>query len=243
MEQRYVPLSFTAGSASLTATGPANANVAPPGPYMLVIVDANGVPSVMRMLTLQGSAAPTVTLGQPANGASFSAPATVDLAATASDVDGTVTRVEFFNGTTKLGEDTTAPYTFTWTGVGPGTYTLTARAFDDLGYTTTSAPSTVTVAGANAAPTAAISSPADGATFPWKPTITISATASDSDGTVVAVEILDGTTLLVRDTSAPYSYTWKNVPSGDHVLTARATDNGGATRTSAPVRITVRPKR
>ena len=40
MEQRYIPLSFTAGATSLTATAPANANVAPPGPYMLFIVNA-----------------------------------------------------------------------------------------------------------------------------------------------------------------------------------------------------------
>ena len=48
-------------------------------------------------------------------------------------------KVEFFNGATKLGEDTTAPYSFTWSGVAPGTYTLTARATDNLGGTTTSA--------------------------------------------------------------------------------------------------------
>ena len=42
----------------------------------------------------------------------------MNLAATASDADGTVTKVEFFNGAAKLGEDTTAPYSFTWSGVG-----------------------------------------------------------------------------------------------------------------------------
>jgi Domain of unknown function (DUF1929) len=50
MEQRYVPLSFTAGSGTLTATGPANVNVAPPGRYMLFVVDANGVPSVANVV-------------------------------------------------------------------------------------------------------------------------------------------------------------------------------------------------
>src|SRR3954451_11746882 len=71
MEQRYVPLTFTAGSASLTATGPANANVAPPGMYMLVAVDANGVPSVAKMVTVKGNAAPSAALTQPANGATL----------------------------------------------------------------------------------------------------------------------------------------------------------------------------
>ena len=55
MEQRYIPLSFTAGATSVTATAPANANVAPPGFYMLFIVDANGVPSVARMVNVQAT--------------------------------------------------------------------------------------------------------------------------------------------------------------------------------------------
>ena len=58
MEQRYVPLSFTAGTGGLTATAPANANIAPPGVYMLFIIDANGVPSVAKMVTLGGADPP-----------------------------------------------------------------------------------------------------------------------------------------------------------------------------------------
>jgi len=46
MAQRYVPLSFTAGSGSLTVTAPANYNLATPGNYMLFLVDTNGVPSI-----------------------------------------------------------------------------------------------------------------------------------------------------------------------------------------------------
>ena len=65
MEQRYIPLSFSADATSISATAPANANVAPPGPYMLFIIDANGVPSVARMVRLQGNSLPTVTLTTP----------------------------------------------------------------------------------------------------------------------------------------------------------------------------------
>ena len=59
MEQRYVPLTFTAGAGALTATAPANANVAPPGVYMLFVTDANGVPSVAKMVNV--GAAPPAT--------------------------------------------------------------------------------------------------------------------------------------------------------------------------------------
>ena len=244
MEQRYIPLSFTAGATSLTATSPANANIAPPGIYMLFVVDANGVPSVARMVSVQGNSLPVVSLTQPADGATFTAPASVSLAATASDTDGTVTKVEFFNGTTKLGEDTTAPYSFTWSGVSGGTYTITARATDDVGGTATSAASHITVtASTNVPPAVSLTYPANGAIFPWKPTITLTATASDTDGTVTRVEFRDGTTLLGSDTSAPYSFKWRNVPVGTHVLTARATDNAGAVTTSSQVSITVNRKR
>lgn len=244
MEQRYIPLAFNAGTGSLSATAPANANIAPPGPYMLFIVDANGVPSVAKMVTVNGNSPPTVTLTQPTSGATFTAPATVNLAANASDPEGSVSKVEFLAGATKLGEDTTAPYTFTWSGIAAGTYAITARATDDLGFTTTSAASTITVtASTNTPPTASITSPADGAVFAWKPTITVSASAGDADGTVAKVEFRDGTTVLGQDTTAPYSYTWKNVPSGTHALTVIATDNAGAASTSSPVTITVRPKR
>ena len=243
MEQRYVPLSFTTGATSLAATVPANANIAPPGVYMLFIIDANGVPSLARMVSVQGNSLPTVALTQPANGSTFSAPATVNLVATASDSDGNVAKVEFFNGATKLGEDATAPYTFTWNNVSAGSYTVSARATDDLGGTTTSTPSSITVTAANTPPTVSLTSPTDGAIFPWKPTITITATASDPGGAVTRVEFRDGTTVLGQDATAPYSLTWRNVSPGTHVLTARATDNAGAVTTTSAVTITVQRKR
>ena len=206
--------------------------------------DLGGVTtSLASTITVNASnAAPTVTLTQPSNGATFTAPATVNLAATASDADGTVTKVEFFNGTTKLGEDTTAPYSFAWSGVAAGTYTLTARATDNLGGVTTSASSRITVSSPNVAPSVSITYPGDAAIFTWKPSITITATASDLDGTVTKVEFLNGTTVLGQDTSAPYSFTWKNVPQGSHSLTARATDNAGAVVTSDAVGILVRKR-
>ena len=70
MEQRYVPLSFTAGGGSLVARPtPANPNIAPPGVYMLFAIDSNGVPSVAKMVRIEGSApgplAPTITDTDP----------------------------------------------------------------------------------------------------------------------------------------------------------------------------------
>ena len=87
--------------------------------------------------TSSGNVPPGVTLTSPANGATFSAPATITLAATASDTDGTITKVDFYRGTTLIGTDTTAPYSVTWSNVAAGSYSLTAVATDNGGATGT----------------------------------------------------------------------------------------------------------
>src|SRR5215211_6874375 len=152
MEQRYVPLSFTAGDGMLTASVPPNMHTALPGVYMLFIVDSAGVPSVAKMVNLDSAAppppsnqSPSVSLTSPSNGASFTSPAKIPLAANAADPDGSVARVEFFNGGTKLAEDTSVPYTSQWNVGAAGTYTLTARATGNSGATTTSSPVTIAV--------------------------------------------------------------------------------------------------
>ena len=69
MEQRYVPLSFTAGGGNLTATAPLNANIAPPGYYMLFVIGTDGVPSVSTMVRVENDtaapAAPSLTDTDP----------------------------------------------------------------------------------------------------------------------------------------------------------------------------------
>lgn len=75
--------------------------------------------------------APVINLTSPANNASYTAPASVTMTATASDGDGTVSKVEFYNGSTKLGEDLSSPYSFTWNNVAAGNYALTAKAIDE----------------------------------------------------------------------------------------------------------------
>jgi hypothetical protein len=88
--------------------------------------------------------APTVSLTAPASGSTVSG--TVNLAAAASDNVG-VARVEFYAGTTLLGSDTTAPYEYGWntTTVPNGSHSLTAKAVDAAGNSTTSSAVTVTV--------------------------------------------------------------------------------------------------
>ena len=88
---------------------------------------------------------PSVSLPSPAPGSSSTVGTPVQLAATASDSDGTVAKVEFYNGTTLLATDTTSPYSATFTPTAAGSYSLTAKAYDDKGASATSAPVGITV--------------------------------------------------------------------------------------------------
>ena len=148
MEQRHVPLTFSRGTGTINATAPANANVAPPGVYMLFVVDNNGVPSVAKMVHVGDTAppppptnqAPSVSITSPANGARFAWHTDITISATANDSDGTIQKVEFFRNGVEVGEDAIAPYTFRWKKANSGSYTLTARATDNAGAVTTSDP-------------------------------------------------------------------------------------------------------
>jgi hypothetical protein len=53
MSQRAVGLSFTVNGQTLTLAGPPNGNVAPPGVYLLFLVNISGVPSVGQVVTVQ----------------------------------------------------------------------------------------------------------------------------------------------------------------------------------------------
>ncbi|HYG75504.1 MAG TPA: Ig-like domain-containing protein [Planctomycetota bacterium] len=86
-----------------------------------------------------GNAAPSVSITAPVDNASFAAPASVQISANASDSDGTITKVEFFQGTAKVGESTAAPYTATLNNLPGGNYRLTAAATDNAGAVTVSA--------------------------------------------------------------------------------------------------------
>lgn len=83
------------------------------------------------------SSPPRVTILTPSAGHFFSAPATIDIKASATDEDGHVVKVEFFHGTEKLGTDIRAPYVFTWKNVAAGNYSLLVKATDNDGATST----------------------------------------------------------------------------------------------------------
>jgi hypothetical protein len=88
----------------------------------------SGTVGYVRSTAPGGGNPPTVTLTNPPSGAVFSAPASINLRATASVTGGTVTNVEYFAGTTSLGHATTSPFAVTGNLPNAGSYALKAVA-------------------------------------------------------------------------------------------------------------------
>ena len=184
-----------------------------------------------------GNTPPSVSLTAPANGAVYSGPATVTLAASATDSDGTVSKVEFYNGSTLLGSAVAVPYSYTWSNVLPGSYSLKARAYDNQGATSDSSPVSLTV-NDTTLPTVSLTAPGNATTVSG--TITISASASDNVG-VSRVEFYQNGILLSATNVAPYGYNWNTsfLANGSYNLTAKAFDAAGNVGQSGTVSVTV----
>lgn len=91
--------------------------------------------SVTTFVGKSASDAPVVTITAPATNATFTAPASITIDATATIGTGTISKVQFFNGATLLGEDVSAPYSYTWTNAPAGTHSLCATATSSAGKT------------------------------------------------------------------------------------------------------------
>lgn len=88
---------------------------------------------------------PTVTILNPIKGGKYIEPANIIIEVTATDKDGTISKIEYYIGNNKLAEITTAPYTFTWKDVTAGTYSITAIATDNRKAITASSPISIFV--------------------------------------------------------------------------------------------------
>ena len=136
-------------------TSPYSVNLSslPAGTYTLMARAVDGqnaqTDSVTRTITVSDTnAAPTVSLSAPASGANFpTAPASITLtaAAGAGEVNGWVTKVEFYVNGALVNTDTTGPWSHTVSNLSNGSYTIIAKAFDQLNAETLSAAVTVTV--------------------------------------------------------------------------------------------------
>jgi len=106
---------------------------------------ATASPVTVVVNNLVVTSLPSISLTSPVNGARYSSPAAISLAATVTANAHTITQVQFYNGSTLLGSAATAPYSFTWANVNAGSYTLNAALVYDSGSTVVSSLATITV--------------------------------------------------------------------------------------------------
>ena len=196
-------------------------------------------PQLVLITSDVNNSGPTVSVTAPANGATFVAPANITVNASATDSDGSISKVDFYAGTALIGTATTAPYSVQWNSVTAGSYSLKAVATDDRGATTVSSANSIVVNLPNSPPTVSLTAPISGLTFPAGGSISLSADASDSDGTITKVDFFAGAVLIGTDPTSPYSVVWNNATAGAQALTAVATDNTGGTAQSSAVNVNV----
>ena len=157
-------------------------------------------------------------------------PATISLAASASDPDGTVARVEFHAGSTLLGTDTTAPYAFSWTGVPAGSYTVTAIVYDNAGASTTSAPITVSVVSSTAPSTASFQKSAEHSTLVVSYLLEVFAAGANPDNATPASALNlgkptpDASGLITVNQTAFFNA----LPPGSYIATVSAAGSSGS---------------
>jgi len=231
MDQRLVGLSFTVGTGVLNVTAPPNGNIAPPGYYLLFILNSAGVPSLASFVQLTTSVqnqAPAATITSPATNVTVNPGQSVLFAGTGSDPDGSIAAYSWtFPGGNPGSSSVASPGNVTYST--PGTYVASFTVTDNGGLASQPATRTITVpdfslaaspasqtvfAGGNASYTATVSA---GAGFSGTVSFSVSglpsgATASFNPGSVTT----SGSTTLSVSTSAA-------TPSGSYPLTILGT--------------------
>ena len=244
-DQRLIKLNWNAIAGGLNIQAPANANIAPPGFYMLFLVNANGVPSVAKILRLplaSAGARPTA----PGNLVAVGGIGTASLSWNASTSTVGVTNYNVHRSTTSgftpaVANRIAQPVgtSFVDQGLVAGRYYYRVTAQDPAQQL--SDPSNEAIAdvlGDTIPPQVTMTAPA-AATVSG--TVIVSANATDNNAVAGVQFLLNGANLGSEVLSPPYSVSWNtlSLPNGSHTLSARARDLSGNTATSAPLVVNV----
>ena len=145
-EQIYGPsiINFTDATAATTAIGNLEKGI-----YKCKVTVNDGTyqsfSEVLVVVQETSNAIPTVNITSPSNNSSFSQGTAITISASANDLDGTIAKVEFFDGATKIGEDTSSPFSYVWNNATVGNHSLKAIATDNEGATAESQIITISV--------------------------------------------------------------------------------------------------
>ena len=247
-DQRFMSLNFTRGSGALTVDAPANGNLAPPGWYMVFLVDDQGVPSVASIVQVPVGSGDVTPPSAPANLTATGQLGGVQLNWSASTDNVGVTEYRVHRSTTAGFTPNTAnriatvvggTTTHTDSGLAAGTYHYVVVAADAAGNTASSAQASGTALADTTAPTVSLTSPAAGSTVSG--VASVAATASDNVGVQSVQFKLDGANLGAPDTTAPYGANWdtRSASNGSHSLAVMAVDAAGNQTTSTAVSVIV----
>jgi len=162
--------------------------------------------TVQVMVTSTGNVIPTVSLTSPVNNSTFVEGNEITLSANASDYDGTVSKVEFYQGSTLITSITSAPYTATWKPAA-GNYAITAVATDNQGAVSTSQVANISISASKICTTTSTAASQGSFTTGYKCTY-------ETIGTNVTItfELLDAKTGVS-------AYLWKESPFGETTMT------------------------
>jgi hypothetical protein len=231
-DQRLIGLSFSeSGTQKLTATAPPNAMIAPPGYYMLFILNRAGVPSVAKFVHLTSTPAnraPKGKITSPSTDLTIQAGDSVSFSSTASDPDGTVAKYAWiFPGGTPATSTQQNPGLVTFSQV--GTHVVSMTALDNSGVNDPSPPTrTITVPSEGIQVT--FVEPTDGSSVSGNSVpIVISATGTVEAQNTFTIAI-DGKTVGTTTTSeSTVTFTWftRHYAKGPHTLTGTVSDDEG----------------
>lgn len=200
--------------------------------------NTNTATSSAIIITAAANQAPNVTVSSPASALVNDV---VTFTATANDVDGTVASVTFSVDGVAIGTVTNSPYTYTWTAGPFGNHVVRASATDNLGLAGLSSPVNINVV-PNILPSVSISAPLNNASVIAPQVVTISATATDADGTIALVEAFVNNVSIGTSTAAGPNYIFTyatSTLSALDIIKVVATDNSAGSSTSTPVSVNV----
>jgi hypothetical protein len=192
--------------------------------------------------TIQSNEEPQGVITSPQHGATYNAPASITIQATALDPDGhAIQKVDFEAysselGTISLGTDTTAPYEITWPNAPMGTWALYAIPTDELGLRGYSTPVVHVEVLDTTSPAVVLTSPQDGSSFTAGTNISLSANVSSS---IAILEFYAGDVRIGRRTSAPWTMTWRPLETGTYNIYAKGITSTNQTVTTPTVAVSV----
>jgi archaellum component FlaF (FlaF/FlaG flagellin family) len=182
------------------------------------------------------NAPPIIAFSSPSNSTKAQPGESLTLSVNASDPDGNVAKVEFFQNGEKFGEVLGSPFSLKTSALKSGPYIFAARATDNRGFTTNATPVSLVV---NALPVALITNPSKDTSIRANTPLSIRINATDADGEIEKVELLLNGQKVGEDGQAPYLIQLNNLPIGVQNLSVRVWDDLGDQQVSAIRKVTV----